>query len=107
MAGAILKSKSRMWSVFALPIYGHLNDFKEIFRQLHKCSQFQVPSYKVKNCHSSCCIHFIALQAKYRDKEDVVETEALAVAQLSPGKKFIQISTSTSNGVVRYIDCTL
>ncbi|EEC04468.1 conserved hypothetical protein [Ixodes scapularis] len=62
-------------------------------------NQYIVPSYKVKNCHSSCCIHFIALQAKYRDKEDVVETEALAVAQLSPGKKFIQISTSTSNGV--------
>lgn len=41
----------------------------------------------------------ITIRARYRDKEDVVETEALAVAQLSPGKKFIQISTSTSNGV--------
>lgn len=41
----------------------------------------------------------IVIKARYHDKEDSVETEALAVAQHSPKKKYIQITTSTTNGI--------
>ncbi|KAK8776929.1 hypothetical protein V5799_029726 [Amblyomma americanum] len=41
----------------------------------------------------------IVIRARYRDNEDIVETEAQAVAQHSAKKKYMQITTSTTNGV--------
>lgn len=41
----------------------------------------------------------ITIRARYRDKDDIVEADAIAVAQLSPGKKYIQVTTSTTNGI--------